>query len=226
MKKLLNVVESLLIIGLILYVLVYGVKTDIDVIVNDVTPERTDFPLSSIVFVEAAAGWSGSAILIDEDTLLTAGHIVNGCLGINIRPDDESDYYAVADGFYVYPFDAAIIHSKSKLTNTPIRIGKSSNLKIGETVYIIGYPFGVSTDIVTKGTVSGKGERYGGFFGDIDLITVDAPSWPGNSGGAVINDAGELVGILVGSIRNYDSHSIVIPIDSLNLKETLNETKL
>ena len=46
------------------------------------------------------------------------------------------------------------------------------------------------------------------------------------AGGAVINEAGQLVGILVGSRGNYDNFSIAVPIDALKLEETLNETKL
>jgi 2-alkenal reductase len=226
MKKIIEVFESLCVISLIIIVFVYGISINQDITIVDYTPEKTNFPLDSIVYVEANAGWSGSAIVLDNDTLLTAGHVAYGSLGLNIFPDDKSDYYAESDSMFIYPFDAAIIHTESKLLSPPIRIGKSSDIKVGDTIYIIGYPFSVKSDVVTKGIISCTSRRCDRIFGDIDLITVDAAAWSGNSGGAVINDAGELIGILVGVRYGFDSFSIVIPIDALNLEETLNETKL
>ncbi len=76
----------------------------------------------------------------------------------------------------------------------PISFGDSSRLRLGDVVIAIGNPFGVG-QTVTMGIVSAKGRANVGIVDYEDFIQTDAAINPGNSGGALINMAGELVGI-------------------------------
>jgi serine protease Do len=77
---------------------------------------------------------------------------------------------------------------------SPITIGDSSKVEVGDTALAIGDPFGVG-QTVTRGIISATGRGNLGIEAYEDFIQTDAPINPGNSGGALINDRGELVGI-------------------------------
>jgi serine protease Do len=97
-----------------------------------------------------------------------------------------------------------------------LHLGRSSELRLGQTVLAIGYPFSVG-QTVTMGIVSGlakpAAEREGV---DVELIQTDAAINPGNSGGALINARGELVGInnmIVSKAGDFAGIGFAIPID-------------
>ncbi len=213
-RKCLNVISSILFIILISMILFNGVAINSDVTINDYTPkfELSKFPLESILYVETDS-WSGSGVLIEPDLILTAGHVVGDAETLYVRVSDARGNFIASRSVFAYNVDLGLIWLDEDLPFPVVPLGVSSTLEIGETVYIIGYPWGVNTDIVTKGIVSGLEVWADGFFGKIHMLVLDAASQPGNSGGAVINSSGELIGILVGGQGYGDNFSIAVPID-------------
>ena len=92
--------------------------------------------------------------------------------------------------------DVAVIQLDGKVPNLrPIAIGDSTSLRLGEVVLAVGNPLGVG-QTVTMGIISAKGRSTGAGSGSYeDFLQTDAPINHGNSGGALVNTRGELVGI-------------------------------
>lgn len=177
--------------------------------------------LSNIVFVNTGYG-TGSAILIGNNQLLTAAHVLEG-MSINDRceiefrdPKGEKDVvYAEAEILAVGKFfpsknpeeDYALLHvlhiDASEFAK-PCTIG-SGDVAPGEQVTIIGYPAGAYS--YTQGSVSNvNGGLLGEHFNLRELYAVNASAWHGNSGGALFDSNNQLIGIvtLAGSFQGYD----------------------
>jgi serine protease Do len=91
--------------------------------------------------------------------------------------------------------DLAVLRVKGHTAGlTPLPFGRSSALRLGQTVLAIGNPFGVG-QTVTQGIVSAKGRADLGITANEDFIQTDAAINPGNSGGALVDLKGQLVGI-------------------------------
>lgn len=177
--------------------------------------------LSNVVYI--STGYStGSAILIGNNQLLTAAHVLEGLsqndkCEIEFRdPKGEKDVvYAEAEIITIGKFfpeknpeeDYALLHvlyvDASEFA-APCTIG-SGDIAPGEKVTIIGYPAGAYS--FTEGAVSNiNGGLLGEHFNLKELYAVNASAWHGNSGGALFDSKGQLIGIttLAGSFEGYD----------------------
>lgn len=143
--------------------------------------------------------WLGSGVIVSPDGyILTANHVVQGADEIKVGiPNDKTEYSARVVGTDP-PTDVAVLKIDAK--NLPaITLGNSDQLEVGDIVLAIGNPFGVG-QTVTMGIVSAlqrnlsglapnQGNRYQNF------IQTDAAINRGNSGGALIDAEGRLIGI-------------------------------
>ncbi|MBN4925785.1 trypsin-like peptidase domain-containing protein [Hoyosella rhizosphaerae] len=160
--------------------------------------------LPSVVKIDintpTATGSGSGVILTDDGVILTNNHVIAGSDGsVDVSFNDGS----VAQGRVIAGdamFDIAVVQVEGRSNLTPIEIGSSDNLKVGQPVVAIGSPLGLSAT-VTTGIVSAL-NRPVFAAGDneeetsvIDAIQTDAAINPGNSGGALVNLNGELVGI-------------------------------
>ena len=155
----------------------------------------------------------GSGVIVDsEGYILTSNHLVNEADEIEVILTDKREFDAEIIGTDPES-DIAVI--KIEGDNLPaIKVGKSDDLRLGQTVIAIGYPFGVG-QTVTKGIISALGRSLK-LVDYEDFIQTDAAINPGNSGGALINTSGELVGINTTIvIRSGGSQGIgfAIPLD-------------
>lgn len=183
--------------------------------------------LPSVVYVEGSDGyydWSGSGFVID-DFIITAGHVVDngnifGAVIIDGNNLEIIDYYCQPN------IDVGILEVND-LDLPSLSFGNSNVLKLGDTVYIMGAPMGQTHfPSVTKGIVSGIGINIP-FFGDKLLLQVDAASYPGNSGSAVFNKEGEVVGMLIGGYNGTDNLSLCVPSNIIKqVLEVYKETKI
>lgn len=105
----------------------------------------------------------------------------------------------------------------------PLKLGKSSNLKLGQTVIAIGTPLGEFTNTVTTGVISGLGRGitagsvYEGYVEKLDdVIQTDAAINPGNSGGPLLNSSGEVIGINTAVAQQGQNIGFAIPVDVIN----------
>lgn len=136
----------------------------------------------------------GSGVIVQPDgTLLTNYHVIEGADKITVSMSDNKTYEAKVVGTD-QPSDLALL--KIEGTNLPyIALGNSDNVRVGDIVLAIGNPLGIG-QTVTAGIISAKGRRTGLSDGSFeDFLQTDAPINRGNSGGALVNLQGELVGI-------------------------------
>lgn len=158
--------------------------------------------------------WSGSGVILESGGLiLTAAHVVEGADKFKVTLPDGRKFWSEDSWHRSDISDVGFIQIDAN--NLPVsHLGKSSDLKKGDGVFVMGCPFGYELRFtVTKGIVSGFSRDFDGFFGEKMLMQVDAQSWPGNSGGPVYNMQGRVVGILVGGYYSADGIGLCIPVD-------------
>jgi serine protease Do len=135
----------------------------------------------------------GSGVIVSpEGYILTNNHVVDGATDVRVTLSDKREFKASIIGTDPKT-DVAILKIDAK-NLTPITIGDSSKVQVGDVALAIGDPFGVG-QTVTKGIISATGRGGLGIEDYEDFLQTDAPINPGNSGGALINDRGELVGL-------------------------------
>lgn len=137
---------------------------------------------------------TGSGVLVSADgSVLTNYHVIDGAEKITVRMQDGKSFEAKVVGSD-QPSDLAVL--KIEATNLPfLTLGNSDSVRVGDIVLAIGNPLGIG-QTVTAGIISAKGRRTGLSDGSFeDFLQTDAPINRGNSGGALVNLTGELIGI-------------------------------
>ncbi len=164
---------------------------------------------------------SGSGVILSEDGyIVTNNHVINGADEIEVMLNDKRNYRAEVIGTDPST-DVALLRIKEK--DLPyISYGNSDVLKVGEWVLAVGNPFNLNST-VTAGIISAKGRssiiegnKANGNFPVESFIQTDAAVNPGNSGGALVNTNGDLIGIntaIVSSNGAYQGYSFAIPVN-------------
>jgi len=156
---------------------------------------------------------AGSGVIISNDGyIVTNNHVVENADEITITLNDNREFTARVIGLDA---DTDLALLKIDATNLPsIVIGDSDNLKVGEWVLAVGNPFNL-TSTVTAGIVSAKARNLGAHKNGIEsFIQTDAAINAGNSGGALVNTRGELVGInamLYSQTGSFTGYGFAIP---------------
>ncbi|MGV3609353.1 MAG: trypsin-like peptidase domain-containing protein [Fluviicola sp.] len=168
---------------------------------------------------------SGSGVIVSsEGYIVTNNHVIQDASEIEVILNDNSKYTATVIGtdpstdIAVLKIDAPGIR--------PIAIGNSDDLRVGEWVLAVGNPFNL-TSTVTAGIVSAKArninllsDRTSNSNVPIEsFIQTDAAVNPGNSGGALVNTKGELVGIntaIASQTGSYSGYSFAVPVNLVN----------
>lgn len=172
-------------------------------------------PAAPAGFVESqASGSLGSAVVMDgEGYVITNHHVIAGMEDLQVVLVDGRSAPVSLVG--TDP-DTDIALLKVDLPDLPrIRVGRSDQLKVGDVVLAIGNPFSIG-QTVTQGIVSGTGRGQLGLSQFENFIQTDAAINVGNSGGALVNAQGELVGINTAFFsRRLDSEGIgfAIPVN-------------
>jgi len=162
---------------------------------------------------------SGSGVIISTDGyIITNNHVVAEADSINVTLNDKRSFNAKLIGKDPTT-DIALIKIEADNLN-PISFGDSEKLKVGEWVLAVGNPFNL-TSTVTAGIVSAKGRSF--MTGEEDdkdkvmaFIQTDAAVNSGNSGGALVNTQGELVGIntaIISQSGMFAGYSFAVPIN-------------
>ena len=141
----------------------------------------------------------GSGVVLDTDgNIVTNYHVIEGAQSISVSTGDAS-YDATVVGSDESSDLAVIKVDAGDAALTPIEVGDSSTLQVGDWVMSLGSPFGleqsVSTGIVSSLYRSTMLQNTSGNTIYTNLIQTDATINPGNSGGALVDDEGKLVGI-------------------------------
>ena len=139
---------------------------------------------------------SGSGIFIsDQGYVLTNNHVIDGAKNITVILSDGTSEKATVVGTDLYS-DIAVLKTSGKVPAVAT-LGNSDLLKPGETVIAIGSPLGDFKNTVTVGVVSATGRSIdtGQGYSIEGLIQTDAAINEGNSGGPLVDLAGEVIGI-------------------------------
>ncbi len=159
---------------------------------------------------------SGSGVIISPDGYIaTNNHVVANGQQIEVTLNDNKTYPATLVGADPVT-DVALL--KVEAQGLPvIPFGDSDSLRLGEWVLAIGSPFNLRSTI-TAGIVSAKGRSLPDMRGEFKIesfIQTDAAVNPGNSGGALVNTKGELVGIntaIASNTGSYTGYSFAVPV--------------
>ena len=159
----------------------------------------------------------GSGVIIRPDGyIVTNNHVIAGADVIEVTLENNQVYPAKLVGTDPAT-DIALI--KIDAENLPVvPMGNSDDLRLGEWVLAIGSPYDLRSTI-TAGIVSAKGRsmpNYDGQYRVESFIQTDAAVNPGNSGGALVNAAGELVGIntsIISLTGSYAGYSFAVPVN-------------
>ncbi len=159
---------------------------------------------------------AGSGVIISEDGyIVTNNHVVGDATEINVKLNDNREFKGRIIGCDEKT-DLALVKIDAK--DLPaIKIGNSDDLKLGQWVLAVGNPFNL-TSTVTAGIVSAKARQLGAN-GVESFIQTDAAINSGNSGGALVNERGELVGInamLYSKTGSYSGYGFAIPTSIMN----------
>jgi Do/DeqQ family serine protease len=158
---------------------------------------------------------SGSGVIISSDGyIVTNNHVVDGAVDVQVILDDNRKFTAKVIGRDPNT-DIALVKIDAKDLPTLVW-GSSDALKLGEWVLAVGNPFNL-TSTVTAGIVSAKSRSIGIMGGQMPMesfIQTDAAVNPGNSGGALVDSRGDLVGIntaIASQTGSYSGYSFAIP---------------
>ena len=158
----------------------------------------------------------GSGVIISKDGyIITNNHVIAGATEISVTLNDNKEYVATIVGADPET-DIALIKIEREDDFKYVSFGNSDDLQVGEWVLAVGNPFNL-TSTVTAGIVSAKNRAN--IVGETkslqSFIQVDAAVNPGNSGGALVNTRGELVGIntaIYSQTGNFAGYAFAVPI--------------
>lgn len=165
---------------------------------------------------------SGSGVIVSADGyIVTNNHVIENASEIEVILNDNSKYVAKIVGSDPST-DIAVLKVEAKNLN-PMPLGNSDDIRVGEWVLAVGNPFNL-TSTVTAGIVSAKARNIN-LLADRNkreivpiesFIQTDAAVNPGNSGGALVNTRGELVGIntaIASQTGSYAGYSFAVPVN-------------
>ena len=166
---------------------------------------------------------SGSGFIISEDGyILTNYHVIDGYDTVTVATYDDETYEAAVVG-YDESNDIAVLKIDAEGLD-PVTLGDSDAVRVGETVYAIGNPLGELTFSLTGGIISALARNIQTESGtSMSLIQTDCAINSGNSGGALFNTRGEVIGIT--NAKYSASGSQEAEIDNIGFAIPINSVK-
>ena len=163
------------------------------------------------IFKVNHSGGSGSCFYLKKyDLFVTNYHVVEGFQELAIQDNDKNAF--LSHVVLVNPnLDIALLVAEGDFSTLPeISLPEVENLAIGQKINVAGYPYGMPFT-VTEGTVSSPKQLMNNSY----YIQTDAAVNPGNSGGPMLNENNEVVGITVSKFKEADNMGFGIPVESL-----------
>jgi putative serine protease PepD len=157
----------------------------------------------------------GSGVVLDRaGIILTNNHVIEGTTSVTVVFNDDLHTRPLA-GTVIGTSperDLAVIHVVAN-DLIPLRLARSSTLRLGDAVIAIGFPLGLGGPSVTSGIVSGLDRTIDGRNGKLTgLLQTDAAINPGNSGGPLVDRLGRLVGINTAGVRLAEAENVSFAI--------------
>ena len=162
----------------------------------------------------------------DKAYIMTNNHVIDKADKAEIEFNDKSERItAEIVGGEVYS-DIAVLTIDANKVSSVVEIGDSSKINLGDTIFTVGSPMGLTyKGTVTKGILSGKDRMVevslSGSTNDyyMNVLQLDAAVNPGNSGGALVNEYGQVVGINSSKIASEDYEGMGFAVPSSTVKE-------
>ena len=184
-----------------------------------------DQVLPSVVCVTADQG-NGSAsvgsgvVLTQSGYIVTNFHIIQGGVSLNVSMLSSTANYDAKLVGYDEELDLAVLKIEAQGL-TPARLGSSDQLLVGDSVYAIGNPMGYLHGTMTEGIISSPTRTIPVDGKDMNLLQTSAALNSGNSGGALTNAYGQVVGITSAKITGVENDTV---IEGLGLVIPINDT--
>lgn len=160
------------------------------------------------IFVIYSGNYEGSGFAIGSNTVVTNAHVIGNQNDIIVKAYSGQEYNAS-----VYLFNEALdiaILSVDNAEFIPLEIGNCDDIKVGDDIYAIGAPRSLEYTL-TKGVISNKSRTIG--FNK--YIQIDAAINSGNSGGPLLNSAGQVIGVNSMKISDAEGIGLAIPISTV-----------
>src|SRR6218665_202528 len=155
----------------------------------------------------------GSGFIIDDETIVTNVHVIEGCSSVYVLLNKQEKKYSVSGYVAIDRTNDLVILKASGLYGVKLTLGSETFPEIGEKIYAVGNPKGLNGTF-SEGIISG----IRGFTAN-QVLQITAPISPGSSGGPILNSAGQVVGIAFASFSAGQNLNLAIPVKYLsNLK--------
>ena len=187
------------------------------VYITSVAVERDAFSMNVFEIPQGA----GSGFIWDErGYVVTNFHVIQNASAARITLSDHSSWDATLVGVEPDKDIAVLKIDTAGASLTPIALGTSKDLRVGQRVYAIGNPFGFDHTLTT-GVISGLGREIKSVTDRPiqGVIQTDAAINPGNSGGPLLDSAGRLIGMntaIVSPSGSYAGIGFAVPVDTIN----------
>jgi len=167
--------------------------------------------ISKSIFKINTSTGSGSAFYLSEHNIfITNYHVIEGHHEVAIEDNDKNTFVGKVVLVNIDEDIAILIAEATIKTEIPLEIADISKLNTREEVFVLGFPYGMPYT-ETQGIVSAPKQLMSGKH----YIQTDAPVNPGNSGGPLVNKAGEIIGITTAKFNDADNMGFAVPITVL-----------
>lgn len=166
-----------------------------------IAPSTVEITASSDSFSSLGSGF----YIDDAGTVVTNYHVIEGCSSISVRTHDGGIYSVTSILGYDEQLDIALL-STSKRESKPVEFA-TEDVSTGETVYALGSSLGL-TGTFSEGLVSTATREIDG----LSYIQISAPISSGNSGGPLVNDKGQVIGITSAGFIEGQNLNLAIPV--------------
>jgi hypothetical protein len=163
----------------------------------------------SVYKIYTSQGTGSGFYLSDYGVIVTNHHVIAGSLRVCLEGRDRRRHSArviLSDPLA----DLAFLEPENGWSGPSAKLSRGKPVEAHEVVYVLGYPFGMPFT-VTEGIVSSARQFLEGQF----FIQTDAAVNPGNSGGPLVNERGEVVGVTVAKFTDADNVGFAIPVQTL-----------
>ncbi|MFQ5712598.1 MAG: S1C family serine protease [Candidatus Scalinduaceae bacterium] len=188
--------------------------------VTYITNKRFQRDLFSFNVMEIPQGTGSGFLWDDMGHIVTNFHVIYQADNVEVRMQDGKSYDADLVGADP-DHDLAVLRiNASNLNITPVMVGSSKDLRVGQKVEAIGNPFGLDSTLTT-GVISALGRTIQSMTKRYihDVIQTDAAINPGNSGGPLLDSFGRLIGVntaIISPSGAYSGVGFAVPVDTVN----------
>lgn len=206
-----------------------GSGSDLSAVVTKVAPSvvvvTTEMLQTNGIWGQYVTSGAGSGVILSEDGyIITNNHVVSDATNIKVVLYDDTEYEATLVGTDRQS-DIAVLKIEASGLVAPT-LGNSDQLAVGQNVLAVGNPLGELGGTVTNGIISALGRQVNVEGTSMTLLQHNAAVSPGNSGGGLFNEQGELIGIVNAKStgNNAEGLGFAIPInDAMNSFNSIRE---